>query len=147
MWGVEAWMRCVPLALNTQARGCLACTRAHPSLPTSAWHQVLLHSPQSVSQHRHCQPHCPVNTHACTHAHRHTHIHIQGHQARPSSSFPCFHRDCRFHAEGAGSPPGLQTQSYYFSFREDVWGWDGVMSLVKGQLPFKSSSPLRQGQV
>lgn len=67
--GREAGMLC---ALNTQARGCLACTRAHPSLPTSARHQVLLHSPQSVSQHRHCQLHGPV-AHARIHTQTHAH--------------------------------------------------------------------------
>ena len=92
VWGVEAWTRCVPLALNTQARGCLACTRAHPSLPTSAWHQVLLHSPQSVSQHRPCQPHCPV-THTQAHTHTGTCTSMSGDTGHgPAPAFPAFTR-------------------------------------------------------
>lgn len=90
--GREAWTRCASLALNTRARGCLACTRAHPSLPTSAQHQVLLHSPQSVSQHRHCQPHCPVtNTHAHTHTGTHTSMSWDTRHG-PAPAFPAFTR-------------------------------------------------------
>ena len=47
--GREAWTLCASVALNTQARGCLACPRAHPSLPNQygtrfSTHHNLSHS-------------------------------------------------------------------------------------------------------